>query len=199
DAQKARTTLGIDAPVFEIPEWLMPLQRGDVLAPFLRLRFKIRRTKAATLPADRVAVDAEGVELAQDIGRIVIRAGFPEPVRRRLGVVAEPLLTLEQCAFGPLALAVFFLQVAEEAGILQGNDGLRSQQIQYGNPLRRKGAGGQTVLQIEQPDQLGLAKNWHAQHGLRLLPREIGIRHGRVWCGGIGQDDLLPAAPDMIE
>jgi len=60
----------------------MPLQSGDVLAPFLRLRLQIRRTEASALPDERAPIDAEGVELVEDIGRIVIRAAFPEPVRR---------------------------------------------------------------------------------------------------------------------
>jgi hypothetical protein len=44
------------------------------------------------------------------------------------------------------------LQIREEAGILQRYCGLRSQQLQHCNPLRREGARCQIVLQIKCAD-----------------------------------------------
>ncbi len=54
------------------------------------------------------------------------------------------------------------LQIRIEAGIFEGNRGLRSQQFQHHHPIRGEGARRQIVLQIECPNQLRLFDDGHA-------------------------------------
>ena len=63
------------------------------------------------------------------------------------------------------------LQIGIEGGVLQRNRGLRSQQLQHCNPVRREGARSQIVLQIKCADKLRLLDDWQAQDGPgALLP-----------------------------
>src|ERR1700722_790299 len=45
------------------------------------------------------------------------------------------------------------LQIRKKSRVLQRNCGFRSQQLQHCNPVRREGARGQIVLQIERSDK----------------------------------------------
>src|SRR5579863_10313625 len=62
-------------------------------------------------------------------------------------------------------------QIGIKAGILQRNGGLRSQQFQHGDAVRREGARSQVVLEKKHTHKLRLVENWQAQDGLgALLP-----------------------------
>src|SRR5271168_2367729 len=54
------------------------------------------------------------------------------------------------------------VQIRIEAGILQRNRGLRSQQLQYCDPVRGEGVRSQIVLQVECADKLRLFDNGQA-------------------------------------
>ena len=63
------------------------------------------------------------------------------------------------------------LQIGIKARVLERNRGLRSQQLQHRNPVRRESARSQIVLQIQCADQLRLLDDWQAEDGLgALLP-----------------------------
>ena len=65
-------------------------------------------------------------------------------------------LPLSQESFAAVQIRIAALQIRIEVGILQRNGGLRGQQLQYCDPVRREGARSQIVLQIECADELGL-------------------------------------------
>src|SRR5437879_3094339 len=78
----------------------------------------------------------------------------------------------------PLALSqesFAALQIGIKAGILQRNRGLRSQQLQHGNPVLRERERSQVVLQIKCADKLRLVDDWQAQDGLRVLLPHIFV------------------------
>src|SRR5260370_35464832 len=62
--------------------------------------------------------------------------------------VAYPL-SFSQESFAAVQIRIGALQIGIEAGVLQRYRGLRSQQLQHCNPVRREGARSQIVLQIE--------------------------------------------------
>jgi hypothetical protein len=61
-----------------------------------------------------------------------------------------------QFILSSLAFQILSLQVGVKPGVLQGNRGLRSEQLQYCDPLRRESARSQIVLEIESADELRL-------------------------------------------
>src|SRR5216683_718231 len=59
------------------------------------------------------------------------------------------------------------LQIRIEFGVLDRNRGLRSQQLQHRDPVRRESARSQIVLQIERAGKLRLFDDGQAEDGSR--------------------------------
>ena len=74
---------------------------------------------------------------------------------------------------------------------------MRSQQLQYGNPVRREDARSQVVLQIKCADQLRLLDDWQAQYGLGALPPHIFVLGIHVVGRSIIQEHAL-LRPDHV-
>ncbi len=98
-----------------------------------------------------------------------------------------------------LDAGMVFPHVGIESRIFQRDGSLGGQQFQHLDPVRGKGMGGQIVFQVEQADQGGLAKNGQAQHGLGVLSRKVRVGRKRVRLGGIHEQHMLTAAPDILE
>ena len=82
------------------------------------------------------------------------RPGRRRPGRFRTGCATAPRSSAARLR--PSAIAVFIGQLAIKAGIFQRDRGLRGQQFQHGDPVRRENVRGQVVFEIEHAHQLGL-------------------------------------------
>ena len=91
------------------------------------------------------------------------------------------------------------LQVGIEVGILQRNRGLRSQQLQHCNPVRREGARSQIVLQIECADKLRLFDDGQAQDGSGVLLPHILVLRIQVPDRSVIKDHALPCPDDVLK
>src|SRR2546428_6686685 len=65
-------------------------------------------------------IDADRGVLLRDPGERMVRASLPEPIRSRLRVIAEALLTLPQRLLGPFALGDFSSQLLVDHAELSG-------------------------------------------------------------------------------
>jgi hypothetical protein len=113
DADAPQLTGRVAAAVLEIPERLVPLQRRQMLPPFLRLGLVVDRRIEPPLADHRGPIHAEGAQALRDVGENVVRPGLPEPVGSGLGVIAKSLFALAHALFGLLE----HQQVATESGI----------------------------------------------------------------------------------
>src|SRR5262249_52204259 len=84
--------------------------------------------------------------LLREIGEGMIRAGGPEPVRRRLGIVAEPLFTLPEVTIGALQVLTHALECRNdlvELVLLLGRAPLQAQWRRWPAPIVLSEKGGQ--------------------------------------------------------
>src|SRR5262249_16495191 len=75
--------------------------------------FRLRRDIGGDIPAvlpDQHARITTKAGLLRDIGKGMVRASGPEPVRRRLGIVAEPLFALPEVTIGALQVLTHALE-----------------------------------------------------------------------------------------
>ena len=105
DGHEAKRTVDASDLVDEVAERLAALQGGHVLAPMFRLRREIGGDIPAALPDQHAPINTKA-GLLRDIGKGMVRASGPEPVRRRLGIVAEPLFALLEILVGTLQALV---------------------------------------------------------------------------------------------
>src|SRR5713226_1744878 len=84
----------------------MSLQRREMKAPLLGLLFDI----GSEIPPPCTDPNLAFETMHGQPGERVVRASLPEPIRGRLRVVAEALLTLPQRLLGPFALGDFSSQ-----------------------------------------------------------------------------------------
>src|SRR5262249_27739497 len=113
DGQEAKRTVDASDLVDEIAERLAALQGCHVLAPFFRLRREVGGDIPAALP-DRRAKRTLPDDLLREIGEVMFRAGRPEPIRRRLGIVAEPLFALPEVIVDALQALTHALECRDE-------------------------------------------------------------------------------------
>src|SRR5579863_10033938 len=104
-------------------------------------------------------------------------------------IPAETAGLADPLALGQESFAA--LQIGIKAGILQRNGGLRSQQFQHGNAVRREDARSQVVLEKKHTHKLRLVENWQAQDGLGALLPYIFILCIHTIGGGIIQEHSL--------
>src|SRR6266849_1733316 len=90
----------------------------------------------------------------------------PEDFSTR-NVPAEASSTAQALRLGQVSLVA--LQIRIEVGILQRNRGLRRQQLQDCDPVRREGRRSHTILQIECSDKLRLFDDGEAEDGSGAL------------------------------
>ncbi len=90
------------------------------------------------------------------------------------------------------------LQIRKERCVLERYCGLRSQQMQHGNPIRREDARGQIVLQIKCADELRLSDDGQAQDGPGALPLDIFVLGIHVAGRGIIEEHALLGADHVI-
>src|SRR5260221_8488 len=109
----------------------------------------------------------------------------------------QPLFARLQRLLRPLALAVFLLKVSVEPGIFQRNCGLRGQQAQQNDPLRREGARRQIVLEIKHADERRLLDEGEAEHGSGAPPAHILVLREQVLGRSVVQDHAL-TCPDRV-
>ena len=86
-----------------------------------------------------------------------------------------------------------------EAGVVERDGGLGCQQFQHLDPFRRKSLGRQAVFQVQQADEIRLAQDRQAQHGLRRLVREVRVGGERVLGRRLHQQHRFTAAPDILD
>jgi hypothetical protein len=106
----------------------MRLVSGDVSVPLLRLLLDIARDVPPPSTKPRRGVEADRPDVIRDAQESVVRGGFPKPVRRRLGVVAEALFGLPQRFVDSLKLANRAVQVVARAAKQFGGAVLRGGQ-----------------------------------------------------------------------
>src|SRR5262249_946103 len=109
DGHVAKRTVVASDRVDEVMERLAAFQGGHVLAPMFRLRRDIGGDIPAALPDQYVPIRAKA-GLLREIGEGMVRTGGPEPVRRRLGIVAEPLFALPEITIGALQVLTHALE-----------------------------------------------------------------------------------------
>src|SRR5207253_3952490 len=109
DGHKAKRTVDALDLVDEVAERLAALHSGHVLAPMFRLRREIGGDIPAAPPDQRAPINTKA-GLRRDIGKGMVRASGPEPVRRRLGIVAEPLFALLEVTIGALQIPTHALE-----------------------------------------------------------------------------------------
>ena len=97
-------------------------------------------------------------QLQRGLNRAIIlkdRVGFIRPVDfSTRNVPAEATCVTDALPLSQEGFAA--VQVRVEGSVFQRNRGLRSQQLQHCDPVRREGARSQIVLQIERADNLRL-------------------------------------------
>jgi len=76
------------------------------------------------------------------------------------------------------------LQIGIEGSIVQGNGGLRCQQLQHGNPVGREHARSQAILQIQCPDETRLLDDGQAKHRPQALSPHMLVRRIDTIRGG---------------
>ena len=91
-----RRSIGGRSPVDEAAKRLVCFERRDVSAPLLGLLRDVGGEIPSHRPDPAGGIDAERGELLGDPRERVVRASLPDPIRGRLGVVAESLLALPQ-------------------------------------------------------------------------------------------------------
>ncbi len=77
----------------------MPIEAGEMLPPFRRVLALIEGDIGPPL-ADQMLRVEEGANTVREIAEAMLAVGFPVPVGRRLGVVAEARLAPLQVAIG---------------------------------------------------------------------------------------------------
>src|SRR5262249_42173448 len=78
-----------------------------------------------------------------------------------------------------------FCEMAVQMGILQRDRGLRGEQLQHRDPSGRENARGQGVLEVENPYQLALVEQRHAENGTSMVLPDVRIGGKRILSRGI--------------
>src|SRR5207245_6479273 len=107
-------------PVDEAAKRLVCFERRAMQAPLLGLLLDVGGEVPPRHSDPAGGIDAKRGALLRDPGERVIRASLPEPIRGRLGVVAEALFTLPQRLLGPFALGDFSSQFLFDQAELSG-------------------------------------------------------------------------------
>src|SRR4029450_4061814 len=113
DAHEATRTVDASGLVDEVAERLAALQGCHVLAPMFRLRREVGGDIPAALPHQLAPFNPKAA-LLREIGEVMFRAGRPEPIRRRLGIVAEPLFALPEVIVGALQALTHGLECRDD-------------------------------------------------------------------------------------
>ena len=127
------------------------------------------------------AVDVVGLLGPDDL----VRRGEPAPAAR----VAQAL------GLGEVVLGL--AQLAIEPRVLQRDRGLRSEEAQDGDPIRREDVRGELVLEVEHADELGLLDEREAQHRARLPAAEVVVAREGIGADGVVDDDALARPQDV--
>src|SRR5207245_7111685 len=103
----AHRSAGACGPVEEAAKRLVSFDRRDMQAPLLGLLLDVGG-EVPPRPADSGGgIHAARGELLRDPRERMVRASLPEPIRGRLGVIAEALFTRPQRLLDPFALGHF--------------------------------------------------------------------------------------------
>src|SRR5271170_8228813 len=114
DGHEAKRTVGALDLVDEVAKRLAALHGCNVLAPFSRLQREVGSDVPAML-ADRLApVIPKGAAMLREEGEAMFPVGRPQPVGRRLGIIAEALPTVAQLAIGGLQTRAHAVERADE-------------------------------------------------------------------------------------
>src|SRR6266851_3606999 len=92
-----------------------------------------------------------------------------------------------------------FPKIVIQTGVLQRDRRLRRQQFQYRDPGGREHVWRQVVLEIEQPDQLGLLHQGQAEDRTGVLLTEVLICRERVLRRGVIKDHAFPRPDHGVE
>ena len=87
---------------------------------------------------------------------------------------------LPQFFFRLPAVSVFLPQVGVQLGISERDRGLRREQFEHCEPVRREDARRQVVLQVEHADRFPRPYQWQAQDGPRAPEKHVSVLGKRI-------------------
>src|SRR5262249_17468860 len=96
-----RGAVATGGEIYEVAKRLPHIHRGPDSPPLLRFRFKIEGAIPGSSAKSGGRAGSERIPAQHR--QFVVRPRFPKPIRRRFGIVAEPLFALAQRVLGALA------------------------------------------------------------------------------------------------
>ena len=98
-----------------------------------------------------------------------------------------------------LPIAIFMVQLAIKAGIFQRNRGLRRQQLQHGDPVRRENGRGQIVFDVKHANHLRLLDKRQTENRSGALLNDVLVRRKHLFLGRVIQNHRFLRPDDIAQ